>query len=80
MKVSPAPRKPATSRRPTDARLEEVDGEVDEGPVGPVLVAAGARVARGARLQRTILWPGAVATGDLADAVVTPTETIQIAD
>jgi UDP-3-O-[3-hydroxymyristoyl] glucosamine N-acyltransferase len=49
--------------------------------VGPeAVVAAGARVARGARIRRTVLWPGAVATGDLVDAVVTPTETIQIAD
>jgi len=49
--------------------------------IGPeIVVAAGARVARGARIRRTVLWPGAVATGDLTDAVVTPTETIQVVD
>lgn len=47
--------------------------------VGPeVVVGAGARVAARARVRRSVLWPGAVATGSLSDAVVTPTDTIQI--
>ena len=47
--------------------------------VGPeAVVGAGARVAVGARVERAVVWPGAVATGAVADAVVTPTGTVVI--
>ena len=42
--------------------------------VGPdVVVDAGARVAAGARLRRAVVWSGTTATGELTDAVATPT-------
>ena len=41
--------------------------------LGPeVVVAPGGRVAPGSHLVRTVVWQGARAEGDLADAVVTP--------
>jgi mannose-1-phosphate guanylyltransferase len=49
--------------------------EIEAGAeIGPdAVVDAGARVAAGARLRRAVVWSGATATGDIADAVVTPT-------
>jgi NDP-sugar pyrophosphorylase family protein len=42
--------------------------------IGPdVVLDSGARVAAGARLQRAVVWSGTVATGELLDAVATPT-------
>jgi mannose-1-phosphate guanylyltransferase len=54
--------------------------EVEAGAeVGPeVVVDAGARVAAGARLRRAVVWSGAVATGEITDAVVTPTGVVAI--
>jgi NDP-sugar pyrophosphorylase family protein len=47
--------------------------------VGPdAVVGAGARVAPGARVERAVIWPGALATGIIADAVVTPTGTVAV--
>ena len=47
--------------------------------VGPdVVVASAARVAAGAHLQRAVVWPGATATGDITDAVVTPTGVVRV--
>jgi hypothetical protein len=43
-----------------------------------VVVDAGARVAAGARLRRAVVWSGATATGELSDAVVTPTGVVGI--
>jgi NDP-sugar pyrophosphorylase family protein len=50
------------------------DARVEAGAtVGPdVVVGAGARVQAGARLERVVLWPGSIASGDLRDAIVTP--------
>jgi NDP-sugar pyrophosphorylase family protein len=40
--------------------------------IGPeVVVGPGARVLSGARLERVVVWDGAVATGTVADAVIT---------
>ena len=41
-------------------------------------LGAGARVAAGARVERAVVWPGAVVTGDVADAVVTPSGTVVV--
>jgi NDP-sugar pyrophosphorylase family protein len=47
--------------------------------VGPdAVVGAGALVTAGARVERAVLWSGAVATGAVTDAVVTPTGTVLI--
>jgi NDP-sugar pyrophosphorylase family protein len=47
--------------------------------IGPdVVLAGGARVAAGVRVERTVVWPGAVVTGDVADAVVTPSGTVVV--
>jgi mannose-1-phosphate guanylyltransferase len=47
--------------------------------VGPdVVVGAGARVSAGARVERAVVWSGAVATGAVADAVVTPSGTVAV--
>ncbi len=43
-----------------------------------VALGAGARVAAGARLERCVLWPGAVAAGQLSDAVVTPRGVVRV--
>ena len=41
-------------------------------PLGPdVVIGAGARVLSGARLERAVVWDGAVASGSVIDAVVT---------
>lgn len=54
------------------ATLIAEGASVEEGAaLHEVAVGAGARVAAGARLERCVLWPGAVASGDLSDAVVT---------
>ena len=42
--------------------------------VGPdAVIDAGAQVAAGARIRRAVVWSGTVATGDITDAVATPT-------
>jgi mannose-1-phosphate guanylyltransferase len=47
--------------------------------VGPdAVVGAGARVAAGAHVSHAVVWPGAVATGVIAGAVVTPTGTVAV--
>ena len=47
--------------------------------VGPdVVLGGGARVASGARVERAVIWPGAVATGVVADAIVTPSGTVAL--
>jgi NDP-sugar pyrophosphorylase family protein len=49
--------------------------------VGPgAVVGAGARVAHGARIERAVVWPGAVATGDVVDVIVTPNGTVAVDD
>jgi mannose-1-phosphate guanylyltransferase len=41
--------------------------------VGPDVVVGGSAVVKaGARLERVVIWPGAVAQGELRDAIVTP--------
>ena len=49
--------------------------EVEAGAeVGPdAVIDAGARVTAGARVRRAVVWAGATATGDVADAVATTT-------
>jgi UDP-3-O-[3-hydroxymyristoyl] glucosamine N-acyltransferase len=40
--------------------------------IGPdVVVCAGGTVSRNAKLTRTIVWPGAIADGEINNAVVT---------
>ena len=47
--------------------------------VGPdVVVGPAGRVAAGARLERAVVWDGAVASGALADVVVTPEGVVQV--
>jgi NDP-sugar pyrophosphorylase family protein len=47
--------------------------------IGPdVVLGAGSRVAAGVRVERAVIWPGAVVTGDVADAVVTPSGTVVV--
>jgi len=47
--------------------------------VGPdAVVGAGARVTAGAQVARAVIWPGAVATGAVADAIVTPSGTVAV--
>ena len=43
-----------------------------------VAVGAGARIAPGSRLERCVLWPGAVAAGQLSDAVITPRGVVRL--
>jgi acyl-[acyl carrier protein]--UDP-N-acetylglucosamine O-acyltransferase len=54
--------------------------EIEAGAeVGPeVVVDAGARVAAGARLRRAVVWSAATATGEIRDAVVTPTGVVAV--
>jgi NDP-sugar pyrophosphorylase family protein len=47
--------------------------------IGPlVVVSAGARVTAGARLRRCVVWPGAIASGEIENAVVTPTGVVPV--
>jgi mannose-1-phosphate guanylyltransferase len=47
--------------------------------VGPdVVLGAGARVRAGVKLRRAVVWPGAVVTRDVVDAVVTPQGVISV--
>ena len=47
--------------------------------IGPdVVLGAGSRVAAGVRVERAVVWQGAVVTGDVADAVVTPSGTVVV--
>jgi len=47
--------------------------------VGPdAVVGSGARIAAGARVSRAVIWPGAIVTGDVTDAVVTPSGTVVV--
>jgi hypothetical protein len=41
-------------------------------------VGAGARVAAGVKVERAVIWPGAVVTTDVVDAVVTPSGTVAV--
>jgi len=43
-----------------------------------VAVGEGARVGRNARLERCVLWPGAVADASLGDAVITPRGVVRV--
>jgi NDP-sugar pyrophosphorylase family protein len=54
--------------------------EVESGAeVGPdVVVDVGARVVAGARVRRAVVWSGATATGDISDAVVTPSGVVGV--
>ena len=54
--------------------------EVESGAeVGPdAVIDAGARVAAGARVRRAVVWSGATATGDVADAVVTTSGVVMV--
>lgn len=58
----------------------DAGARVDAGAiVGPdVAVASGARVAADARLRCAVVWPGATATGDITNAVVTPTGVVRV--
>jgi len=47
--------------------------------VGPeAVIGTGARVAPNVRVERAVVWPGAVVTTDVADAVVTPSGTVTV--
>ncbi len=54
--------------------------EIEAGAeVGPdAIVDAGARVAAGARIRRAVVWSGAVATGDVSNAVVTASDVVLV--
>jgi NDP-sugar pyrophosphorylase family protein len=77
--VDPGARVAAGARVVGPVRIA-AGAEVEAGAeVGPeVVVDAGARVAAGARLRRAVVWSGAVATGEITDAVVTPTGAVAI--
>jgi NDP-sugar pyrophosphorylase family protein len=69
--VHPSARVDGSVREPV---LIAHDAVIKSGAVvGPdVVVGAGARVESGAKLQRVVLWPGSVVSGELHDAIVTP--------
>jgi mannose-1-phosphate guanylyltransferase len=77
--VDPAARVAAGARIVGPVRIA-AGAEIEAGAeVGPeVVIDAGARVAAGACLRRAVVWSGAVATGDLGDAVVTPTGVVLV--
>jgi mannose-1-phosphate guanylyltransferase len=54
-----------------------VEADVQLGPY--VVVGAGARVLAGARLERAVVWDGAVADGVVSDAVVTGEGVVSVA-
>jgi NDP-sugar pyrophosphorylase family protein len=48
--------------------------------VGPdVALGMNALVTAGTRIQRAVVWPGTTVSGDLSDAVATPTGTVELA-
>jgi mannose-1-phosphate guanylyltransferase len=72
--VDPAARVSAGARIVGPVRIG-AGAEVAAGAeVGPdAVIDTGASVAAGARVRRAVVWSGSVATGDVTDAVVTPT-------
>ncbi len=49
--------------------------------VGPnVVVGAGSRVQAGAQLERVVIWPGSVISGQLRDAIVTPRAVLKLGE
>jgi len=77
--VDPGARVAAGARVVEPVRIA-AGAEIEVGAeVGPeVVVGAGARVAAGARLRRAVVWSGATATGEISDAVVTPSGVVGI--
>ena len=72
--VDPAARVSAGARIVGPVRIgpgAEIDAGAEVGP--DAVVDAGAQVAAGARVRRAVVWSGTVATGDVTDAVATPT-------
>jgi len=75
--VDPAAAVHARARIIGPCRIEAGAVVEADAVVGPdVVVGAGARVAVGALLERAVVWPGAVVTGAVTDAVVTPSGTV----
>jgi mannose-1-phosphate guanylyltransferase len=77
--VDPGARVAAGARLVGPVRIA-AGAEVESGAeVGPdAVIDAGARVAAGARVQRAVVWSGATATGEVADAVVTTSGVVAI--
>jgi mannose-1-phosphate guanylyltransferase len=77
--VDPGARVAAAARLVAPVRIA-AGAEIEAGAeVGPdAVVDAGARIAAGARVRRAVVWSGATATGDVSDAVVTPTGVVGI--
>jgi mannose-1-phosphate guanylyltransferase len=77
--VDPGARLAAGARVVAPVRIA-AGAEIEAGAeVGPdVVVDAGARVASGARVRRAVVWSGATATGEVADAVVTTSGVVTV--
>ncbi|HVT06998.1 MAG TPA: NDP-sugar synthase [Polyangia bacterium] len=78
--VDPAARVSAGARILAPVRIgpgAEIAAGAEVGP--DAVVDAGAHVAPGARVRRAVVWSGTVATGDLTDAVATPTGVVPAA-
>jgi NDP-sugar pyrophosphorylase family protein len=69
----------ATARIVGPVRIEAgaiVERGAEIGPL--VVIGQGARVAAGVQLTRAVIWPGATVTTPVADAVVTPSGTVEV--
>jgi NDP-sugar pyrophosphorylase family protein len=63
----------ARLRFPPGPYRRVAESAVVEGELGPdVVVGPNARVQAGARLDRVVIWPGSVVSGELTNAIVTP--------
>ncbi len=63
----------------TPCRIESgahVEAGAEVGPA--VVVGTGARISPGARVRNAVIWPGATAVGDVANAIVTPSGVVQL--
>ncbi|HEX3902589.1 MAG TPA: NDP-sugar synthase [Polyangia bacterium] len=77
--VDPEARVAAGARLVAPVRIAagvEIEAGAEVGP--DVVVDPGARVIAGARLRRAVVWSGATATGEISEAVVTPTGVVAI--
>jgi NDP-sugar pyrophosphorylase family protein len=77
--VDPAASIDARARVVGPCRIEAGAVIESDATIGPeAVIGAGAHVAAGARVARAVVWPGAIVTGDVADAVVTPSGTVVV--
>lgn len=75
----PAARVDVTARLIAPYRIEAGATVEARATVGPdAVVGTGARVASGAHLRRAVVWSGATAEGDVADAIVTGTGVVSV--